>query len=280
YAAKAAKAGRRVALVYDAREFVPGLAHVPPKQVEAYSRLEAEFIQDFDRIVTVSEGLAELLVARHGLRRRPAIVMNGPMVGASVEAPSLREVVGVGEDAPLLVYSGVVNPARGIGAVVRALALVDGVHLALVVNNRGTAVTHLLAEADRLGLADRLHLAPYVAYDQVTKYVASADAGVSPLSRAVNHDIALTNKFCEYVVAGLPVVTSDTPEQARLVEDLDLGAVFKADDVADCARAIKDVLDRRRELATRIGADQELRHRFTWAAQVETLARVYREVAN
>ncbi|MDR2114533.1 MAG: glycosyltransferase, partial [Bifidobacteriaceae bacterium] len=181
----AARAAKPVRLVYDAREFVPGLAHVDPLRVEAYSRMEQEFLQDFDRVVTVSDSLADLLQDRHCLVRRPALVLNAPPVtSAASEAlaspgspvnnpvPSVREQAGLGPEVPLLLYAGVVNPARGVGTVVQALPLLDAVHLALVVNNRGNAVQHLEAEAKRLGVADRLHLVPYVPYDQVTTYFA------------------------------------------------------------------------------------------------------------
>ncbi|MDR0593219.1 MAG: glycosyltransferase family 4 protein [Bifidobacteriaceae bacterium] len=280
YAGRAARAGRPVRLVYDARELVPGLAHVPPRRVAAYSALEREFIQDFDRVITVSDPLADRLTAAHGLVRRPDLVLNAPMRDDSTpQVPSVRAVAGVPAAAPLAVYAGGVNPARGLGSVVRALAELEGVHLAVVVNNLGTAVSHLQAEAQRLGLADRLHLVPFVPHDQVTRYLESADLGLSPLSRAPNHDVALTNKFCEYIEAGLPVVTSDTPEQARLVRELDLGEVFTADDPADLARAVRRALDRLDALKSRLRGDQDLRWRFSWAAQAEVLARVYAEEA-
>jgi glycosyltransferase involved in cell wall biosynthesis len=281
YAGRAARLGRVVRLVYDAREFVPGLAHVAPLRVAAYARLEAEFIRDFDRVVTVSEGLAELLVERHGLLRFPDIVLNGPIidpepVGGVV---SVREVVGLGGDVPLLVYGGVVNPARGLGTVVEALSddRLVGVHLVLVVNNRGPAVRGLLELANRVGVADRVHLVDYVAPGLITRYIASADIGLSPLSRAVNHDVALTNKFCEYIVAGLPIVTSDTPTQAGLVDQLGLGAVYRADDPNDCARAIHQTLNQLPQLRTRLATDPNLRHQFTWNTQAETLRRIYTE---
>ncbi|MDR2372787.1 MAG: glycosyltransferase family 4 protein [Bifidobacteriaceae bacterium] len=276
YAARAALAGRSVRLIYDARELVPGLAHVPPRRVAAYSALEREFIQDFDRIVTVSDSLADRLVADHGLLRRPDLVLNGPMEDlAAKDVPSIRAVAGVPPEAPLLVYSGGVNPTRGLGTALAALTDLPGAHLAVVANHRGPAVRGLEREAARLGLTDRLHLAPFVPHDQVTRYLACADVGLTPLSRAPNHDVALTNKFCEYIVAGLPVVTSDTPEQAELVRELKLGGVFKADDAADCARAIAGVLADLPALKARVRGDAELRRRFSWAAQAEVLAGIY-----
>jgi glycosyltransferase involved in cell wall biosynthesis len=47
---------------------------------------------------------------------------------------------------------------------------------------------------------------------------------------APNHDIAVTNKFCEYLAAGLPIVTSDTLARATLVRELGLGVVYTAGD--------------------------------------------------
>ncbi|MDR1186424.1 MAG: glycosyltransferase [Bifidobacteriaceae bacterium] len=278
YASRAALRGRGVRLVYDAREFVPGLAHVPPVRVTAYANMEREFMGDFDRVVTVSDLLADWLVARHGLSRRPDLVLNAPMRYAGPDAvPNLRQVAGVAPDAPLVVYSGGVNPARGLGTVVEALTSLPGVHLAVVTNNRGQAVRHLESEAERLGVGDQVHLAPFVPHDQVTRYLASADVGVTPLSRAPNHDIALTNKFCEYIEAGLPVVTSDTPQQAALVRDLGLGAVFEAEDAPGLALALRQVLDDLPALKARIAGDAELQRRFSWDAQAEVLARVYAE---
>lgn len=65
----------------------------------------------------------------------------------------------------------------------------------------------------------------------------------STLVRAPNYDIAAANKFCEYIAAGLPIVTSDTPAQADLVNTLSLGAVYRAGDTKDFVRAIVEVLD-------------------------------------
>ncbi|MDR1118948.1 MAG: glycosyltransferase, partial [Bifidobacteriaceae bacterium] len=267
YAARAQARGKPVRLVYDAREYVPGLAHVPPLRVEAYARLEAEYMRDFDRVVTVSEKMADLLVARHRLVRRPDIVLNAPMQDEAANVHSVRWAAGVPEGVPLLVYAGGVNPARGLGTVLGGIGQMDGVHLAVVTNTDGPAVRHLIAEAERLGVGDRLHLAPFVPHDQVTRYLERADVGVSPLSRAVNHDVTVTNKFCEYVCAGLPVLTSDTPAQAELVDELGLGGVFHADDARDFARAAREVLDRREELARRIRDDAALRRRFGWDTQ-------------
>jgi glycosyltransferase involved in cell wall biosynthesis len=98
------------------------------------------------------------------------------------------------------------------------------------------------------------------------------------LLRAPNHDIAVTNKFCEYIAAGLPIVTSDTPAQADLVRRLQLGAVYTAGDPASLAEAVQDVLQRRHVLTARVASDADLRNRFSWRAQAETVRKIYDEL--
>lgn len=276
-AGRAAAAGRRTALVYDAREYLPGLAHVPPRTVAAYCDLEREFIADFDRVLTVSAPLAELLRRDHGLRRLPDLVLNAPTVEPVADPPSVRAAAGVPDGVPLLVYAGGVNPARGVQTVVEALALLPGVHLAVVINRESHVTADLAALAAEHGVTDRYHTAPFVPPEHVTQYFASADVGLSPLLHVVNHDVALTNKFCEYLLAGLPVVTSDTPAQADLVRELGLGEVFRAGDAADLARAVRRVLDAPAGYRAAV-AQPEVQHRFSWDAQAAVLRDVYAEL--
>lgn len=275
---RAARAGRAVKLVYDAHEYVPGTPAVAARRVAAYADLEAEFIGAADRIVTVSEPLAEWLRRDHRLARLPDVVLNAPVdPPAGAQVTGVREVAGLAADVPLLIYGGGVNKARGVGTVVEALPHLPGVHL-VVVARGNSVVVDLRKQAGRLGVGERVHVAPYVDPDLVPLYFASATVGVSSLLRAPNHDIAVTNKFCEYLAAGLPIVTSDTPAQAELVRELDLGAVYVAGDAESLAAAVRDVLGRAGELSKRIVTDTELRDRFSWRAQAEKVRDIYAEL--
>jgi glycosyltransferase involved in cell wall biosynthesis len=277
-AQRAALTGRQVKLVYDAHEYVLGTAAVAARRVAAYADLESEFVGDADRVVTVSGALAEWLRRDLGLSRLPDVVLNAPVdPPAGIDVIGVREVVGVPDDVPLLVYGGGVNRARGVDTIVRALPHLTGLHLAIVARGN-SVVVDLRKLADKLGVGDRVHVAPYVDPDLVPPYLASATLGISSLLRAPNHDIAVTNKFCEYIAAALPIVTSDTPAQADLVRELDLGAVYAAGNAASLADAVRTVLDRRDELRARILGDPDLRFRFSWRAQADKVRTIYNEL--
>jgi glycosyltransferase involved in cell wall biosynthesis len=278
-AQRAALHGRFVKVIYDAHEYIPGLAMVEPRRVAAFRDLEREFMPDVDRVITVSEPLATLIRDDYDLARMPDVVLNAPVVDdGSVRVVGVREVCGLPDDVPLLVYGGGIHPARGVKTVVDALAQLPDVHLVVVVRRLTHTTENLHAHAERIGVASRLHFAPYVPPEFVPRYLSSATVGMSPLLRAINHDVAITNKFCEYLNGGLPIVTSDTPAQARLVDELGLGAVHVAGDATDCARAVRSVLDGLDQLRDRIAHDEQLRHRFSWQRQAEVLRDVYDEV--
>ncbi len=116
---------------------------------------------------------------------------------------------GLALEVPLIVYAGSMAPERGLDAVVKALPALPDVHLALVAGRTNTSLSALLDLSRRLGVHDRVHVAPYVAPHAVPTYLASATLGVIPFLRKPNNEISLPTKLPEYLHAGLPVIVSD-----------------------------------------------------------------------
>ncbi len=281
-AAQRARAkGRPVRLVWDAHEFLPGTKpwNDHPRWHPAQCAHEREYAGHADAVVTVSEALADLLVKEHGLRERPAVVLNAPEAVAAPAGgdgpPDLRALCGIDADTPLVVYSGAVSRQRGLDIMVEALPRLDGVHVAFVVlRPEAPYVTGLLARAAELGAGDRVHALPYVPYDQVVPFLSAADAGVIPIHHWPNHEIALITKFFEYSHARLPIVVSDVRTMAEVTRSTGQGEVFAAEDVDDYARAVRAVLaDPKRYRAAY--DTPGLLEQWTWQAQAEVLDQVY-----
>lgn len=272
---RAQRAGREVAVVYDAHEYIAGLPTSPLRRT-AYMSLEEEYIRHADAAVTVSPGLAALLWGRYGVRAE--IVMNAPELGPDRNVVPLRTVVGLGDDARLLVYVGGVAPHRGGDLMLDAMTVLEeDVHLVLVTNTVGGYVADLRERANDLGLGERVHLAPFVPSEHVVEYLRSADVGVIPLSRdVVNYEIALPNKLFQSIHAGLPVAVSDNPEMAEFVSSRGFGQVFDARDPVDLARAVTSILRDHDKYVSII--EEANTSDLTWAAQAETLIGVYSEL--
>lgn len=277
---RAGRRGRSVKVVWDVHEWLPGLetaASTSRNWLPGQVRLERAFARRADAVVTVSDVLAGMLQKEHSLQERPDVVVNAPLM-TDVVAPArtLREVVGLGPETPLLVYSGSVSTQRSVDTVVRALVDLPGIHFALVVNRTEHPVVQgLLQLATELGVAERVHTAPYVPVDQIVPYLASADAGVHTLLHGPNNEIALATKFYEYAQARLPILVTDVKVMSETARRTGQGEVFTAGDPADLARAARLVFG---DLARyrRAFEDAALMQSWTWEAQADVLDGVYR----
>lgn len=284
-AVRARANGRPVKLVWDAHEYLPGLnpATNSRRFLPAICAYEREFARHADAVVTVSESLAELLKADHRLAELPTVVLNAPTVAAdeadaTEPPPDLRGLCGVEATTPLLAYSGGIAPVRGVDVIVDALVRLPDAHVALVSLPPGKAssphIKALRARASHLGVADRVHLLPYVSHRHVARFLSAADVGVSPILHLPNHEIALSNKFFEYAHARLPVVVSDVRTMAEATRRIGHGEVFRAGDVDEFVRAVSSVLadpQRYRAAYDRPGLLAD----WTWEAQAERLDGVY-----
>ena len=280
-AARSKAAGHPVKLVWDVHEFLPGMSPWTshPRWRPAMMALEREFAPYADAVTTVSDELADLLVAEHGLKERPSIVLNAPIVHETGSATSsvvdIRTACGLTADAPLIVYSGLAAQKRGLDTMVEALPLLDEVHIAFVINNPELRyVVGLAKRAEELGVRDRLHLMPYVPVEDIVPYLSTADVGAIPVHHYPNHEISLGTKFFEYSHARLPILVSDVRAMAAKVRETGQGEVFVAGDLDDYVRAVKDLLadlPRYRSAYDTPGLLED----WTWEHQADELDRIY-----
>jgi glycosyltransferase involved in cell wall biosynthesis len=286
-AQRARAAGRPVRLVWDAHESVSGVMPRAsnPRWLPAQIEYVREFAPQADAVVTVSPTLAQMLQTEHNLPQRPAVVLNAPPSAphadeAAVPVPDLRGLCGIAADVPLLVYCGGVNPRRGLDTMIDALPDLPEVHVALVTlhpSGNNSASQELLGRAGGIGVADRVHLLPYVGHWQVAEFLSAASAGVIPIHHQHNHEIALITKFFEYSHARLPIVVSDVQTMADTVRATGQGEVFIAKDLASYLAAVRAVLaDPQKYRAAYEKPD--LLPGWTWEAQAEILDAVYRRV--
>ena len=270
-------AGKPAALVYDAHEYVPGVAHLTKPMAALYTKIERQYSKKAAAVLSVSEPMSDLLLEQLKITTRPTIVANDPLVdGQEPASRNLRTDIGVGADVPLMVYSGAVAPQRGIQTALAALRDLEGVHLALIANPKNKSVQDLVASSP--DLSDRFHVVPYVPNSELVSYLSTADIGLIPILHRLNHEISLITKFGEYMQAHLPIIVSDVKTMSAEVVRLGNGEVFIAEDVGDFVRAAKLVLADPGKY--RAAYTDEVLSERSWERQAEILLSTYNMIAH
>ena len=271
-----AKAGHTAELIYDAHEYVPGVSHLTKPLAEIYSREERRLSAESAAILSVSEGMSDLLIPHLRISTRPEIVANDPLVeGAMPSKRNLRADCGIDADVPLMVYSGAVAPQRGVQTAAQALRSLPGVHLVVIANPANATVKALQEKYS--DLADRFHIQPYVPNSELVSYLSGATLGLIPIVHRQNHEISLITKFGEYMQAHLPILVSDVKTMSEEVRRLGNGEVFIAEDVEDFIRAAQLILANPTKYSS-VYTPEILGER-TWEKQAEGLVEIYNRVA-
>lgn len=278
--------GTPVKWVHDAHEYVAG--HVfgdgtnsPEQGIEWRDmalRHEQKSIRQADALITVSPMLADNLQRDYGLSNRPAVVLNAPRrtgIPKTSAQGTIRSLLGLTPEIPLMVYSGGTTRLRGVHTAVSALAELPGVHLALQTESQGPYMNQLRDLAKQAGAGDRFHIVPYVPPEEVPAFLRDGTLAIHPMTVYGNSEVALPNKLFDYCMAGLPSVVSDCKTMAAFVTEWAIGEVFRAEDPRDFARAVRLVLENRSRYVQAIEEQPDLIAAHCWEAQEDILLNLY-----
>jgi teichuronic acid biosynthesis glycosyltransferase TuaC len=143
-----------------------------------------------------------------------------------------RALLGM-DEAPAILTVGALIPRKGQALVIAALPALPCVHYWIA--GAGEEEGHYRALAQRLGVADRVHLMGPVANADLPQFYRAADAVVMP---SVSEGLA--NAWVEALACGTPIVISDAGGAAELVTSPDAGRIVARtpDAIADAVRAI------------------------------------------
>ena len=262
-------------IVYDAHEYILGAVRPSMGWNDFMSGEEGAFISDVDGIITVSETIASSLTKNYELDSFPHVIRNLPSSSDNKVGKDIVRDCNLNPGDNLGVYLGNITSARGLDVIPNSLFRISNLHIALVTKT-SAELDSLISEAMRLNVADRLHVLPYVSHDLITCYIKSAKFGIAPYANEINHNMSLPSKFYEYLVAGIPIVSSELPESSKFLNVNKVGVLFQANNEQSFCDAVMMVLETREELLREI-KNLDMTD-FTWESQEQKLLDIYKEI--
>jgi glycosyltransferase involved in cell wall biosynthesis len=265
---------RRLPVVYDSHEF---FTEVPELQGRSARRVwlwfERRIFPKLKDVITVSDSIAAAYERQYGVKVQ--VVRNLP---SREHLPQVKPLTpaeaGIPEGKRVLILQGSgINKDRGGEEAVLAMRYVEQAVLLVVGSGDALPLMKQLVEEEQL--QEKVIFIPRQPLDRLYAYTALAEVGLSlDKDDSLNQLYSLPNKLFDYIYNGVPVLTSNLPEVARIVKEYDVGLVLDEYSEEAMASAINWMLEQdykkmKKEKLQRAAAS------LVWEREKDVLKRIY-----
>lgn len=228
---------KKVKLVYDTHEYfteVPELVENPKKQ-KIWLKLEQWIFPKLKNVYTVNDSIAKIYSEKYGVSVN--VVRNVAPIFKPIEKKS-REQLNLPIDKFILIIQGSgINKRRGAEEAVEAMKNCEDTFLLII--GSGDVVEELKAQVEKDDLKEKVRFLPKMPYSEMMHYTMNADLGLAiDHTDILNHQLALPNKFFDYIQAEIPILATDIIEIRKIIEKYQIGYILDGRLTAMCMAEI------------------------------------------
>lgn len=265
----------RVPLVFDAHELYPELPEVVGRPLikKTWEKLEDLIFPHLKYSYTVCQSIADYYKKRYGITM--GVVRNIPNrettpLSASTECKELPRLLLSLEGKKLLLYQGAVNVGRGVEWLINAMPHLD--NCLLCICGDGEVMGEMKALAKEKQLEERIVFTGRLPFEELNQYTAQADLGFVLLENmGLSYYYSLPNRIFDYMKYGVPVLASDFPEIARIVETHQTGRLISHYEPEYLASVIREMLEEWSDKAAYKPRLRNLSQKFCWENEEQVM---------
>lgn len=245
-----------------AEEVSDGL--LAPEKREMILRLERRYLPGAAYVSATSVPMRDYLIKEYALHRVPVWHNCFPLREVASLAPPDRRPRG--DRVRLVWMSATIGPNRGLEDVFAALPQLGG-RFELHLYGNLLPAHEAWFEALARGLQDRSQLSvhPIPTGSKVMGEIARHEIGLTlDLNDCLNRSLTICNKLFLYLQAGLPTVATDTPGQAFVLADGELGRIYPPGDAAALVKVLRWMEEPGRLRNMQRAAWEAGQHTYNW----------------
>ncbi len=261
----------KLQLIYNSHEYaINDVPNQSKLSIQLKYWLEKFLIQFPSEVINVSNSIANEYVRLYDIPK-PHLILNCPNYIEQAKNNLFREKFGIREEQTIFLYQGGLSHGRGIELLLETFKTLTDDRCVLVCMGYGPLEELIAQHAAR---SKNIFLHPAVAPGILLNYTSSADFGISFIEDlCLSYRFCLPNKIFEYMMAGIPLLTSNLFEMRRLVEAEGLGVVAESNTAEGFRQAIQAAL------ALDYNAVQQnvfsARKKYCWETQEQALNDIY-----
>ncbi|HEX6193128.1 MAG TPA: glycosyltransferase [Chitinophagaceae bacterium] len=260
---------KKIPRVYDAHEIFTEMKEVlsRPAIYKIWKQIEEYCVPRFKKGYTVSQPIAEEFRRRYAVNYE--VIRNMPV---------LKDLSQVMPKEKFLLYQGAVNEARGFEYLIPAMKLVN---CKLVICGDGNYMQQLQMLIRTHQVENKVELKGMLLPDDLWQVSQQAYIGIAiPEREGMNQYLALTNKFFDYIHAGLPQVTMNFPEYRKINQEYEVAVLLDEHAPNVIASAINNLLVNDVVYSRLKQNCLKARLVFNWQGEEKKLIAFYQSVIN
>ena len=268
-------------LVYDSHEY---FTEVPELQNRSFIKavwnfIEARIFPHLKYIYTVNDSIAGLYRSKY--QKQVQVLRNVPRLvpgDHGISREDIRDELGVLEGEKLLILQGSgINVDRGAEEAVLAMKYLDNVKL--LIAGSGDVVDKLKQMVASNGLSGKVIFRGRMPYRALMAYTSASDLGLTlDKDKNLNYKYSLPNKLFDYIHAGIPVLCSNLPEIARIVNDYKIGTLIDEVSPECISKAVIAIFADNSSYNTYRKNTREAASELNWNVEQKALLKIFEEV--
>ncbi len=238
---------------------------------------EKHWLPHADALIVASPSWSDWLAKKYGsVPPLVEAIINVPPLEHVSEPRDLRGELGIVPKDRILLYQGSIQENRGIEEAIEATLQLDDAVLVVVGYGYHRPVLERMAE-DR-GIGDRVKFFGPIPNHELVEWTAAADIGMcNIINSSISYYTSLPNKLFEYMMAGVAVIGSDSPEIGRIVEETGVGIACDPADPDAIAAAARTILANPEPYRSATEPATEL---YNWGVEERRLLGLYGALTN
>lgn len=219
------------------------LINVLLKNHKIASIYEASVIKQINHVFVMVEESRERLLRKGLPQEKITIVSNTPIVD------KFKHIVHRHHQKTLrIVYVGFLSKLRGLDILVNAISSFlrkgyEKTDISLDIIGKGGEKEFLERLVVALGIEDCVRIHGWLSQEEIDKIMASANVGALTYRVCGHWNHTIPNKIFDYMLAGLPVLSTEVIPIKRIITENNCGVVCDGNNISDVVKKLESLRD-------------------------------------